>query len=93
MPGTWRGGYEMLEIGLLWYDNGADDLSGSVARAAARYKERFGVDPNVCYVHPATLPAGECKINGLTVRPSSKILRYHLWMGVERRGGDEKIRA
>ncbi len=47
---------EMLEIGLLWYDNGADDLGGSVARAAARYKERFGVDPNVCYVHPATLP-------------------------------------
>jgi len=83
----------MLEVGLLWYDNGVDDLGGSVARAAARYKERFGVDPNVCYVHPATLPEGECKINGLTVRPSSKILRYHLWMGVERRGGDEKIRA
>jgi len=73
----------MMEIGLLWYDNSSGDLSAKVAKAVARYREKFGIAPNICYVHPAILPEGEQKIDGLVVRASSRILRYHLWMGEE----------
>ncbi len=73
----------MMGTGLLWYDNGAQDLAAKVGRAVQRYRERFGQDPNVCYVHPATLPEGERQVAGLLVRPSARILLHHLWVGVE----------
>lgn len=73
-----------MEIGLLWYDNSASDLDTKLIKAVARYRERFGSDPNVCYVNPATLPEGERQIDGLVVKASTRILQHHLWMGKER---------
>ena len=73
----------MTGIGLLWYDNSAKDLAGKIAEAAQRYRERFGGEPNVCYVNPADLPTGECQANGIRMRTATNILRHHLWLGHE----------
>ncbi|MBN1877947.1 MAG: hypothetical protein JXA33_27245 [Anaerolineae bacterium] len=72
-----------MDIGLLWYDSGASDLSRKLAQAAARYKARFGESPNVCYVNPAQLPEGERQVDGIRVRTSQRILRHHFWLGQE----------
>ncbi|HNT73409.1 MAG TPA: hypothetical protein PKH77_00175 [Anaerolineae bacterium] len=72
-----------MDVGLLWHDNGAEDLAIKLSRAAARYRARFGQPPNVCYVHPTALPNGDKKIGAIQVRSSPKILRHHLWLGYE----------
>lgn len=71
----------MLEIGLLWADDVKHDLSGSVARAAKRYKERTGVKPNAAYVNPECLQE-ECTIDGVTVR-AGKVLAGCVFVGME----------
>lgn len=78
----------MMQVGLLWYDSGSSELPLKILQAAKRYRERFGADPNVCYVHPATLPAGEQRIGDILVRPSNRILRHHLWIGQEQPPAD-----
>ncbi len=73
----------MTGIGLLWYDSSVQDLAVKVAAAAQRYRERFGKEPNVCYVHPSGLPTGECEVSGLRVRTAPNVLRHHLWLSHE----------
>ena len=72
-----------MKKGLLWYDNGAKDLAWTLARAARRYRDRFGRNPNVCYIHPTALPDGTRKVAGILVRPSPRVLRHHFWLGRE----------
>ncbi len=72
-----------MKVGLLWYDAGSKALTKKVTRAAKRYQERFGEQPNVCYVHPKTLPNGACDVKGIRVLPSPQILRHHYWVGRE----------
>jgi hypothetical protein len=74
-----------MEIGLLWYDNSTRDLQVKVHKAAQGYRKRFGGDPNVCYVHPTTLPTeDEQRVDGIVVRPSRQVLKHHFWVGEER---------
>ena len=73
----------MIKEGLLWHDSGSEDLAWKLARAVRRYRARFGNKPNVCYVHPALLPNGDRKVAGVLVRPSSRVLRHHFWLGLE----------
>ncbi len=74
-----------MDVGLLWYDGGKKQLADKVAKAVKRYRERFGERPNVCYVHPLTLPEGEQEVAGVTVRTSPQILQHHFWVGREER--------
>ena len=73
----------MIKEGLLWHDSGSEDLAWKLARAVRRYHVRFGNKPNVCYVHPALLPDGDRKVDGIQVRSSSRVLRHHFWLGME----------
>ncbi|MEA3310432.1 MAG: hypothetical protein U9Q70_13120 [Chloroflexota bacterium] len=73
-----------MEIGLLWYGK-KKGLSSQLPKAAQRYRQRFGEIPNVCYVNPQTLPAGECQMDGILLRPSTSVLQDHLWIGREER--------
>lgn len=77
----------MMNMGLLWYDNSAEDLKEKLGRAVRRYRERFGADPNVCYVHPTALPDGERQINQIAVRASIRVLRHHLLIVQEQPSG------
>lgn len=73
----------MKAQGLLWFDNDRrKPLSTKIAEAAARYKKKFGQDPNVCYVNPSLL-SQEQKINGILVKPLNTILPWHILMSFD----------
>ncbi|GAB4534653.1 MAG: hypothetical protein Kow0063_18000 [Anaerolineae bacterium] len=77
-----------MQEGLLWFD--ADpkrDLAEKVARAAERYRAKFGRRPNLCYVHPSMLANGPLELGGVRLVPADNVLRHHFWIGVEERMG------
>ncbi len=73
-----------MDIGLLWHDSSGKELARKVNQAARRYRERFGEPPDVCYVHPAQLPDGDCQVGDIRVRSSQRILPHHFWLGLEK---------
>ena len=41
-----------MDFGLLWHDgDAARPLEEKIGRAARRYREKYGREPNTCYVH------------------------------------------
>ena len=82
-----------MQMGLLWFDNDPNrELAAKVEDAARRYREKFGVTPDTCYVSRAALSGGEHLIplrdgSGLALRlvPAGNILQHHFWVGVEDR--------
>ncbi len=72
-----------MTVGLLWFDDDPKrSLADKIEEAARRYREKFGIDPDTCYVNPSTL--GDGKVNGTRVRvvPTSQVLPHHLLLGV-----------
>ena len=67
---------------LLWFD---DDprrrLEEKVQQAADRYRQKFGVAPDVCYVHAGTLDRAEVRIGSLRVLPVTTVRPHHFWIG------------
>jgi hypothetical protein len=79
-----------MQTGLLWFDNDPGrELVAKVEDAARRYREKFGVAPDTCYVNGAALTGGERLIRlgdvALRVVPAGNILQHHFWVGVEER--------
>ena len=80
-----------MQTGLLWFDSDpARSLSAKAADAARRYREKFGVAPNTCYVNLVALGGHEQvlalqPIGGgeLHLLPAANILPNHFWVGVE----------
>jgi hypothetical protein len=78
----------MMDMGLLWYDDTANrPLADKVAEAARRYREKFGMAPNTCYVNQSALKEQPMTLNvapGLTleVLPASNVLPSHFYVGV-----------
>jgi len=75
-----------MKQGLLWYDGDpARDLRDKVLQAARRYRTKFGVAPNTCYVHPSALDGqdGAREWEGVRVTPLPSVLPNHLWVGQE----------
>ena len=76
-----------MQEGLLWFD--ADpkrNLAEKVARAADRYRYKFGRKPDMCYVNPSMLLApdkGSLECNGVRLVPATNVLKHHFWIGVE----------
>jgi hypothetical protein len=82
-----------MNIGMLWFDNDPKaDLGVKIQRAAQYYREKYGVNPNLCFVHPSMLPGktensnGEIKNSGVEVRSNGSVLPNHLWLGVNAAG-------
>ena len=78
-----------MDIGLLWHSG--QGPAQAVPLAAARYAERFGVQPNVCYVHPTALPDGDRAVGGVLIKSSARVLKNHFWVGMEDEG--QPVRA
>jgi hypothetical protein len=73
-------------MGLLWFDNDPHrSVVAKVEEAARRYREKFGITPNTCYVNQATLNGQELTVpfegRALRVLPASNILAHHFWIG------------
>ena len=85
-----------MEIGMLWFDNDKKtSIPSKVAKAARYYQEKYGVTPDLCYVHPKTVQ-GEKRGNGSAIKPvgqetltigkirvlkNEKVLPDHFWIG------------
>ena len=73
-----------MREGLLWFD---DDprrrLSEKIELASARYRQKFGVAPDVCYVSVQAVDQSGDFRSGIRVRPSSTVRPHHFWIGRE----------
>jgi hypothetical protein len=80
-----------MQTGLLWFDNDPHrEMTLKIEDAVRRYKEKFGVVPNICYVNQAAFDGGELKfalqgsqVASLRVVPVSNVLLHHFWVGIE----------
>jgi len=75
-----------MKTGLLWYDDDPKhSLAQKIARAAARYRQKHGEVPDVCFVHPSAL--GEngkmSKVGPVSVTARPSVLPHHFWIGVQ----------
>lgn len=73
-----------MKVGLLWYDGDPKvAFVEKVARVARRYREKFGREANVCYVHPSTLVGVSALPGDMEVLPSARVQRDYFWVGVK----------
>ncbi len=87
-----------MDFGLLWHDgDAARSLEEKISRAARRYREKYGREPNTCYVHagaaadqPSSGSHRLCQLKepGGTVRVvwASNMPLHHFWLGESRKG-------
>lgn len=72
-----------MDIGMLWYDESDKTLAQKVVEAAEYYKDKHGVTPTVCYVHPKMLDKdGERIVGKVTIHPMRMMMVNHIWIGV-----------
>ena len=72
-----------MERGMLWFDN--DPKTGLIAKisqAANYYQKKYGIAPNLCFVHPSMLPNQPAQEGRITIRPYRSVLPGHLWIGL-----------
>lgn len=74
-----------MESGMLWFDSDSNsDLASKVLKAAAYYREKYGKEPNSCYVHPAMIAEENVNAAPITVLSNTTILPHHFWIGVQK---------
>ena len=84
-----------MQVGLLWFDSDpARALGVKIQEAARRYREKFGVPPDTCYVNSGAVgllggsdPGQFGSVAALRVVPAANILPHHFWVGVEENVG------
>jgi len=73
-----------MDTGMLWFDNDPKvDLPTKISQAANYYEKKYGVHPNLCFVHPSMLMDQPSLRNGIQVKPNRRILPHHLWIGIQ----------
>ena len=77
-----------MNVGMLWFDNDPRTaLAAKVSRAADYYRQKYGLVPDVCLVHPSMLGERrdlvEAQTGKVAIRPNRAILPGHLWIGTE----------
>lgn len=46
-----------MNVGMMWFDNDPKMvLTAKVARAASYYRDKYGKNPSLCFVHPSLFP-------------------------------------
>ncbi len=73
-----------MRVCLLWFDNDPRrPLEEKVKQAVRRYKEKFGVSPNVCYVNPEVLSGVDGAVKApVALKPSRRVMPNHFLVGV-----------
>lgn len=71
-----------MREGLLWFD---DDprrrLEEKIEQAAARYRQKFGALPDVCYVNDKAIDKTEVRVGGVNVLPMHTVRPDYFWIG------------
>lgn len=58
-----------MHEGLLWYDSSDKTIMQKIQDAAKRYRQRYDVWPDTCYIHPQELQSLDAK----QLRTSNKL--------------------
>lgn len=62
-----------MDIGMLWFDNDTHaDLPSKIENAAEYYLNKYGIRPNVCFIHPCMTPED---LKAQIRKPSKKALK------------------
>jgi hypothetical protein len=78
----------MMDIGMLWMDDGKGrDFASRVREAAASYEEQYGVAPSLCMVHEEQMRSGVDQIGGMQLESNPRLLPNYFWVG----GSAEKV--
>ena len=74
----------MIQEGLLWFDDSPTRATADkIGNAVARYRQKYGHSPDVCYVHPDTLgTALSSVVDNVKVLAAKSVLPCHFWLGV-----------
>jgi hypothetical protein len=79
-----------MNIGMLWFDNDPKtEINSKIERAALYYRDKYGKQPNLCFVHPtmvgfeaSDVPDSASKSGDISVRTSASVLPNHFWIGI-----------
>ncbi|MCA1954352.1 MAG: hypothetical protein LDL12_04295 [Anaerolinea sp.] len=73
-----------METGMLWFDNDPKTaLSSKIERAVQYYRQKYGQQPTLCFIHPSMVVGDEKQnLAGVEVRPNRMVLPNHFWVGV-----------
>jgi hypothetical protein len=86
-----------MNVGMLWFDNDSKaELNAKIERAATYYRNKYGKNPTLCFVHPSMIPAAEVenrqapdpgqeaqyRSGEIEVRSTRSILPNHFWIGI-----------
>jgi hypothetical protein len=68
---------------MLWFDNDPKTaLVAKIKNAAEYYRNKYGLTPNLCLVHPSMLDKTPPDGGKMTIRPLRAVLPGHLWIGM-----------
>lgn len=71
-----------MVTGMLWFDNDPKvDLTSKIIKAADFYRKKYGIKPDICFVHPSMIKTEPPNRNGIEVRINSRVLPNHFWLG------------
>jgi hypothetical protein len=79
-----------MNIGMLWFDNDPKaEINAKIKRAAEYYHNKYGVTPNLCFIHPSMVNNGSLQTQdermqsgNIEVRTSRSVLPNHFWIGI-----------
>ena len=70
-----------MKQGMLWYDSqSAKDFDNRLKLALAYFTEKYGFQPECCFVHPDMLKHAPNSENTIKIIADEKVLRNHFWM-------------
>ena len=83
-----------MDIGMLWFDNDQKtSIPNKVERAARYYQKKYGVNPDICYVHPKMVNGGDdskkeikkdqIKMGNILLLMNEMVLPDHFWIGIK----------
>ena len=83
-----------MDIGMLWFDNDQmTSIPNKVERAARYYQKKYGVNPDICYVHPKMVKGEDgskkeikkdpIKIGEILLLINEMVLPDHFWIGIK----------
>ena len=68
---------------MLWFDNDPKaDLETKITRAAGYYEKKYGLAPDLCFVHPSMLKNSPIKPNAIDIKANRSVLPNHFWIGI-----------
>jgi hypothetical protein len=74
-----------MKQGWLWYDNDPKKpLDEKLTEAALRYKQKFGIEPTVCYVNPAHLDSKGSSKGKVKLISASTVMPNYFWLEIDK---------